>query len=584
MKHHSIFALLAFTAVSIIDGHCAPPPWVAPASASSQRNPFAGDPAAIARGKELYQGVCIACHGNSGAGDGPAGLALPVPPGNLTSSDAAAQSDGALHWKIVNGRAPMPGFAGAYGKDDLWKLVSYIRTLSPGDGPAPSGGSTAAAGGASNAGTVSRGEYNRLQNELTLLKAQMLVLLEKQGLTPEEVTPEDMPPPLPEADEDTVVDLGEGGDLFPAGMSLAGGIVDPASSGEWDNAAQLPSGRTNFLITGFAFAEFENISGEDSTFGSSFSPIFLWKQGENLMFEAELEVEAGPAGTEVDLGYAQMLWAANDYMTIGVGKFLNPASYFGERIHPAWINKLPNAPFPFAHGTALMAGSQTGLQVRGGIPIPLGNGKSRMNYAFYASNGPALTVGGEAGHDEPVGGLEFNNNRDQNNNKAVGGRVGFLPVAGLEVGYGFESARVDPTGLTPAISGINAFTHVVDASYVKTSDLLKGTIDVRSQFVWLGIDNPGVDPLNFTNDSEGGYAQLAYRPLKLENEFIQNLEFVSRFDWISLPVGRADMDRWTWGMNYWLNPSTVLKASYETGNIEGEGSFRGVRVQAAMGF
>lgn len=589
MKHQitlSAFFVLALTAaLSITDGRSAPaPPWVAPASASSQRNPFAGDAAAIARGKQLYQSVCIACHGSSGAGDGPAGLALPVPPGNLTSSEASAQSDGAFHWKIVNGRAPMPGFAGAYGKDDLWKLVSYIRTLSPGDGPSTPAGATPSGTGAA-AGTVSRGEYNRLQNELTLLKAQMLALLEKQGITPEEVTPENLPPLLPETDENMLGGIADGTDLFPSGdMGLVG---DPALSGGFENAAQLPAGRTNFLLTGFAFAGFDNLRGEDSSFNAGFSPVFLWKQGENLMFEAELEVELEDHGTVVGLEYAQMIWAANDYMTIGVGKFLNPASYFSERIHPAWINKLPNAPLPFSHGTGLMAGSQTGVQVRGAVPIPLGKGKSRLNYAFYASNGPALTVEEEEeeeGHGEPVGSLEFDNNEDQNNNKAVGGRVGFQPFAGFEVGYGFEMARVDPSGLAPEISGIDAVTHVVDASYVLTCDRLKGTIDMRSQFVWLDIDNPGVDPLDFTNHSEGGYAQLAYRPLKLDNEFIKNLEIVSRYDWISLPTGRSDITRWTWGLNYWLNPSTVLKAAYESGTEEGEGDFSGIRVQAAVGF
>jgi len=35
----------------------------------SDRNPFAVDPSAIARGRELYGQICVACHGAGGRGD-----------------------------------------------------------------------------------------------------------------------------------------------------------------------------------------------------------------------------------------------------------------------------------------------------------------------------------------------------------------------------------------------------------------------------------------------------------------------------------------------------------------------------------
>tara|TARA_R110002094_G_scaffold175376_5_gene155796 strand:+ start:933 stop:1472 length:540 start_codon:yes stop_codon:yes gene_type:complete len=98
------------------------------------------------------------------------------------------------------------------------------------------------------------------------------------------------------------------------------------------------AGANAFYVTGYTSTGFTNRVGEDSSFGATFAPIFLWKVGDNLFFEAELEVELEGAETEVGLEYAQLSYLVNDYLTVGVGKFLNPGNYFMERLHPSWIN------------------------------------------------------------------------------------------------------------------------------------------------------------------------------------------------------------------------------------------------------
>src|SRR5579862_9533798 len=45
--------------------------WNIPPNAEEQKNPVAGDPKAIAAGKELYTKNCKRCHGPGGLGDGP---------------------------------------------------------------------------------------------------------------------------------------------------------------------------------------------------------------------------------------------------------------------------------------------------------------------------------------------------------------------------------------------------------------------------------------------------------------------------------------------------------------------------------
>ena len=292
--------------------------------------------------------------------------------------------------------------------------------------------------------------------------------------------------------------------------------------------------------------------------------------------------------TEIDLEYSNLSYIVNDYLTLKGGRFLSPFGTFSERLHPGWINKLPDAPLPFGH-TGIAPTSELGLQASGGFPA----GPTKFNYAVYVSNGPRLNTG----EDEPeeAGLLHFDNNTDINNNKAVGTRIGFLPIPELELGYSVQYARVREGG------GADAWLHSVDLGYVRDSKLLKGVIDVRSQWVWSKVDDVtfdpdgslGFGPLDFNNKRDGGYAQLAYRPSKFENKFLQNLEGVFRWDMINNPSGapeETDFDekRWTFGLNYWLGPSTVVKAAYQFGDrrVPGEGkeNVNAILLQAAMGF
>jgi hypothetical protein len=97
----------------------------------------------------------------------------------------------------------------------------------------------------------------------------------------------------------------------------------------------------------------------------------------------------------------------------------------------------------------------------------------------------------------------------------------------------------------------------------------------------------GFGPLAFTSKQDGGYAELAYRPTKLDKDFLRNLEMIFRWDRLSRdPSGLGDPEetRWTLGLNYWLSPSTVLKAAYEWDQPNGEPNRNALLIQTAMGF
>lgn len=92
-----------------------------------------GDPEA---GKQTYAAMCVSCHGPTGKGDGPAAAALPVKAADLTDGeDVNAESDEFLFTIIKEGGASvgksalMTPWGGQLTDQQIWNLVSYIRTL-----------------------------------------------------------------------------------------------------------------------------------------------------------------------------------------------------------------------------------------------------------------------------------------------------------------------------------------------------------------------------------------------------------------------------------------------------------------------
>jgi mono/diheme cytochrome c family protein len=107
-----------------------PKPWPVPAANAKMANPQKSSKETIAEGKALWSTHCSSCHGKSGLGDGSKAAQLKTTPNDLTKADAQSQSDGALFYKISEGRDDMPSFKKKLPEqEDIWNLVVYIRTL-----------------------------------------------------------------------------------------------------------------------------------------------------------------------------------------------------------------------------------------------------------------------------------------------------------------------------------------------------------------------------------------------------------------------------------------------------------------------
>lgn len=105
--------------------------WEAPQEANQLRNPFgSADAEAIRQGRQTYETICAACHGERGDGAGGAGQSWDRPPADFTSPEVQDQSDGSLYWKISEGNPPaMLQYKQTLTEDEIWQVVAYLRRL-----------------------------------------------------------------------------------------------------------------------------------------------------------------------------------------------------------------------------------------------------------------------------------------------------------------------------------------------------------------------------------------------------------------------------------------------------------------------
>lgn len=107
-----------------------------PATYRAARNPLSPDAKTIGEGRALYQKHCSSCHGATGMGDGEVANSLNPSPALLAYMIQMPMSvDEYMLWSISEGGAAfgtaMPAFKDVLTRDDIWKIVTYMRAGFP---------------------------------------------------------------------------------------------------------------------------------------------------------------------------------------------------------------------------------------------------------------------------------------------------------------------------------------------------------------------------------------------------------------------------------------------------------------------
>ncbi|MDA1088311.1 MAG: hypothetical protein O2901_15015 [Verrucomicrobia bacterium] len=405
--------------------------------------------------------------------------------------------------------------------------------------------------------------------------------------------------------------------------------------------------KANLVVTGYAHALYQDVEGGDETFTfGSFNPIFLYRLGDNVLFEAELELDVEDDGdTGLELEYGQIDYVVNDYLTLIAGRFILPLGVFSEKLHPAWINKLPTGPLPYAgsggHHDSILPFNDIGVQARGSFHP--GDGNLSISYAIYAVNGPGYST---AAHDEsadahaaeeaphveeaprveeaPHAEEEAHAEEAPHAEKAIlGVEVGHVEVAHEEEAaphieeapHVEEAVRVD--GASEEISfetGANANGSLsiggrVAAFYPwgKQNSIELGVSgqtanwDSQDRHAWSAVvldatlhagpyaemrgeyitTSQEMDAA--TIDPEGYWLQTALKlaALDLDLPVVNNTETVLRWSGVDKDVGAGTVSQFSVGLNYYVSSTLQLKAGYDFAE---SGSADQLNLQVAFGF
>ena len=178
-----------------------------------------------------------------------------------------------------------------------------------------------------------------------------------------------------------------------------------------------------------------------------------------------------------------------------------PFGTYSKREAAGWIDKLATDPM----GIADMTPTDYGIEVEGGLPI----GSMKINYDVALTNGNQLL---------PDGTLTSGNITDNNNNKTITGRFGFLPFSNssLEIGVSGMFGKVGDQGAVAQNATGNLYAF--DLNYVKNfSPFL---INVKSQYNIQNISSVNfISPVDstqtysFTNHTTSFFAQCSIRLL-----------------------------------------------------------------------
>jgi hypothetical protein len=316
----------------------------------------------------------------------------------------------------------------------------------------------------------------------------------------------------------------------------------------------------NFSVLGDAEFKFASIRKQHPTFlFADFAPVFLYRGGENVLFEAgfDFSLQNASTGTHdsgqttgINLSFAQLDYILNDYATLAVGNLLLPLGTYSLRT-AGWLNKFPDDPL----ARDLLPGAGVGGQVLGAVPI--GSQGKIFNYSIWGVNGPSSSDGTGAADQLDLGGNTglSSDNRVTNlhGNPSGGARISFFypfkPHYDLEVGLSGQSGEWDDAG-----------RHLWNAAVVDASVHLGSYFETKGEFIntWYGSDTGNIHPEGWWIQSGYKLAGLNLRGLPI----INNIELMGRYDLLHDGLGTTKR-RESVGYIYYFSNTLLFEGDYE---------------------
>ena len=320
----------------------------------------------------------------------------------------------------------------------------------------------------------------------------------------------------------------------------------------------------NVAIGGYIDMEFEWAEGKNSTFDQHrFIPFIYSEITERLHVSSEIEFEhgglvkgSGTADGEIKLEYAIMDFTFTEAFNYRGGVILAPLGRFN-LLHDSPLNDLTERP---TVNRQIMPStlSESGMGFFGTFyPSEL----SVATYELYLVNGfnEKVNSGGKLRIRSGRGSQKTDNNQD----KALVGRLGISPRLGIDLGLSFHTGKYDD-------AGNNRLTIIgTDAQ------LTRGPIELQGEFAQATADG-------FTGDQRGAYAQTNLH--FGHDHFLPESVFtaVARWDWVDFDTVTTGDSEYglTLGLNFRPVEDAIFKLDYNQtwktpiNGVKGDGNGR----------
>ncbi|MCB9799196.1 MAG: hypothetical protein H6757_00375 [Candidatus Omnitrophica bacterium] len=358
--------------------------------------------------------------------------------------------------------------------------------------------------------------------------------------------------------------------------------------------ADTHSGFGKVSVGGYADIELENFQNNNSTFDQHRFVLNIGAEvGERLRFYSEYEIEHGGPNAaggdgEAKVEQAWMDFLINDAVNLRAGALLVPFGRYN-LYHDSDLQDLTDRPL-VARDVIPTTWTESGAGFYGEFNPAIGNFEDlEVAYQFYFING--LSTGFS---DTGLGGARGSLESDNNNNKALVGRLVFSPALGQELGISGYAGEASSEG---------------DDIYGIGVDFLSawGPWEFLGEWAYFSTEESDAGVLGGTGEIpdffQGAYLQANYHFWFdfLNDTFLgstfENPTFtlVGRFDWARIGddfdvATTKDNEEWRWtlGINYRPVESWVLKLEYENNFSRREtlerGNDEGFIASIAMGF
>jgi hypothetical protein len=355
--------------------------------------------------------------------------------------------------------------------------------------------------------------------------------------------------------------------------------------------AEFPSGFGQVSVGGYMDHEFIEQEGRDSFFDQHRWIINIGALlGERLRFYSEYEIEHGgpdaSGGGEAKVEQAWVDYLIEDWINFRAGALLVPFGRYN-LYHDSDLQDLTDRPLVI-RDVIPSTWTESGAGFHGEFNPKLGDYEDlTINYETYVVNGL-----NDSFTDTGMGGARGSLKSDNNNSKAVVGRVSFSPLVGHELGISAYRGKYNDFGDRIVGKGVDVFS-------------AWGPLELVGEYAMFDVDVPDFATtgiLDVADKFEGYYLQANYHfwPEFLNDSFLgrgfddPTFTLVGRYGWIKIDddadsnAGDNEEERYTLGLNYRPVESWVFKMEYQWNDTEREALERGDRESilwsVAMGF